>query len=79
MKSVLKDKLPEGQLACQEVLLPSVDSSKSFSVIFDSLDASVIRRAALNTKGTAGPSGLVGGGSVLLSERNLMTFVTHCP
>ena len=59
VKSILKDKHPEGQLASQDVLLPSVDSSQSFSVIFDSLDASVIRRAALNTKGSAGPSGLV--------------------
>ena len=58
VKSILMDKHPESQLVSQEVLLPSVDSSQSFSVIFDSLDASVIRRAALNTKGAAGPSGL---------------------
>ena len=56
---VLKSKHPAAQPASLDALLSDVhDPPSVHPVIFDSIDASSIRSAALSTKGTGGPSGL---------------------
>ena len=55
----LKKKHPVGRPVSSEVLLPPPVQDRAFHpVIFDVLDGSAIRSAALQTRGTAGPSGL---------------------
>ena len=55
----LKKKHPVGRPASPEVLLPPpAQDLASHPVIFDVLDGSAIRLAALRTRGAAGPSGL---------------------
>jgi len=59
VRDVLKSKHPSAQPLYMECLLPGWDNPPpSHPVIFDSLNAAVIRSAALRTKGAAGPSGL---------------------
>ena len=56
---VLKSKHPVAQHASSEALLSvNQETLEPHPVIFDRIDASSIRTAALNTKGAAGPSGL---------------------
>ena len=55
----LLKKHPPGQPAHPEALKPLSSVSSDFHpVIFDALDGTVIRSAALRTQGSAGPSGL---------------------
>ena len=54
----LKSKHPHAQPATTDALLPDIDPTQVHPVIYDMIDASCIRTAALNTKGAAGPSGL---------------------
>ena len=56
---VLRSKHPCAQAATDEILLhPGEEPPSVHPVIFDSIDASAIRSAALATKGASGPSGL---------------------
>ena len=56
---ILKSKHPAAAPLNSETLLPdSVPTTPVHSVIFDMLDGSVIRAAALRTSGAAGPSGI---------------------
>ena len=57
VRDVLNSKHPPGQRAYAEYILPS-DPQVVHPVVFDSIDASVIRSAALRTTGSAGPSGI---------------------
>ena len=54
---MFNSKHPQGEQANAECILPS-DPEDIHPVIFDSIDASAIRSAALRTTGSAGPSGL---------------------
>ena len=55
----LQKKHPPGRPAQKEALLPPSTPKPDFHpVIFDALDSVSIRRAALRTKGAAGPSGV---------------------
>ena len=54
----LSDKHPPAQPLRQECILPTVDTPMGHPVVFDALDASVVRAAALRTVGAAGPSGV---------------------
>ena len=60
VKFILLDKHPKKQPVNVDVLLSSVDGnlSGSYSVLFEAIDASAIRRAVLNTSCAAGLSGL---------------------
>ena len=56
---VLKHKHPHAQVATADALVEgNHDPLQTHLVIFDRIDASTIRSAALRTKGAAGPSGL---------------------
>ena len=58
---VLKSKHPHDQAqpaSIDSVLLPSTDAPEIHSVVFDRIDTSSIRSAALRTKGSAGPSSI---------------------
>jgi len=57
VRDVLISKHPTGQPAHSSCILPS-EPHDPHPVIFDSLDADMIRSAALNVHGSAGPSGL---------------------
>ena len=57
VKDVLKSKHPLGQGASPDSTLQGVPPDVH-PVIFDSIDAAMIRSTALNTRGAAGPSGL---------------------
>ncbi len=57
VREILKAKHPPGEPAIWDSLI-DVDPPPVHSVIFDSLDASTIRAAAMRTKGAAGPSGI---------------------
>ena len=55
----MKSKHPQAQpTSSDSVPLPSTDAPEIHSVVFDRIDASSIRSAALRTKGSAGPSGI---------------------
>ena len=51
----LKQKHPETMPAAQEVLLPDIPES-IHSIKFANVDADMIRKAAIKTRGGAGPS-----------------------
>lgn len=56
---VLKDKHPAGQSPSADTLLPSTTTpNDSSTCIFHALDDKAIRQAALQTQGSAGPSGV---------------------
>ena len=56
---ILKSKHPQAQLAFTDsVPLPFTDFPEIHSVVFDCINASSIRSAALHTKGSAGPSSI---------------------
>ena len=57
VKDVLIDKHPSGQPAHPESMIKD-DPPEVHPVLFESIDASMIRSAALRTTGAAGPSGL---------------------
>lgn len=57
VRDILRDKHPSGGPAHQDCLLCE-DPPTVHPVIFDSIDKSVVRSAALKTSGAAGPSGL---------------------
>ena len=57
VKDVLKDKHPMAHAVSPEALIQG-EPPETNRVIFDAIDASVIRSCALSTKGAAGPSGL---------------------
>ena len=57
VRDVLASKHPTGQRANAHYILPSTPS-ETHPIIFESIDAKAIRSAALNTTGSAGPSGL---------------------
>ena len=57
VRDFLIDKYPSGQLAHPESLIED-DPPDVHPVLFESINASVIRSAALRTTGVAGPSGL---------------------
>ena len=57
VKHILVSKHPESQPADPSCILPS-DPEPCHPIIFDSIDGSAIRSAALNVHGSAGPSGL---------------------
>ena len=60
VRSILRSKHPSSYEVCNELVLPDregVECNQSLcKVVFDSLDASAIRRAALATRGAGGPS-----------------------
>ena len=58
VSDALRDKHPPAQPLRQERVLPTTDTPTSHPVVFDALDASVVRAAALCTVGAAGPSGV---------------------
>ncbi len=57
VKEILIDKHPPGQPAYPDVIIKD-DPQDVHPVLFESLDATIIRSAALNTSGAAGPSGI---------------------
>ena len=57
VRDTLKCKHPTSQPAAQDSIMPGTPP-EIHSVIFDSIDARLIRSMALKTKGAAGPSGL---------------------
>jgi len=57
VRDVLIEKNPPGQPAHADAII-SDDPAEVHPVLFESIDASLIRSAALRTSGTAGPSGL---------------------
>lgn len=57
VKDVLMSKHPPGQLASADVIIGDVPPGVH-PVVFDSVDASLIRSTSLRTRGAAGPSGL---------------------
>lgn len=57
VRDVLLSKHPMGQTACANCILQS-PPQEVHPVIFESIDASVIRTAAMNITGSAGPSGI---------------------
>ena len=57
VKDVLKDKHPMAHAVSSEALIQG-EPPETNRVIFDAIDASVIRSCALSTKGANGPSGL---------------------
>ena len=59
VRDILASKHPPAALLYPEYLITDTDSSITYHpVIFEALDGSVIRAAALHTSGTAGPSGV---------------------
>ena len=54
----LSPKHPAGQPALPETLIQNHESTTIHPILFESIDASTIRSAALHTNGAAGPSGL---------------------
>ena len=54
----LNAKHPPAQPLHPECLSPLVDTPAVHPVVFDALDVSVVRAAALHTEGAAGPSGI---------------------
>ena len=58
-KEILQEKHPQGRVASQDSLLDtSLDTPYFDPILFDSLDACVIKRAPFHTHGAAGPSGV---------------------
>ena len=57
VRDILKSKHPRGQYAHAECIIPST-TQDVHPVVFDSIDANAIRSTALQTTGSAGPSGL---------------------
>ena len=57
VRDVLKDKHPPGQPISPEVIIDG-EPPEFHSVVFDQINASLIRSTALKTTGSAGPSGL---------------------
>ena len=57
VREVLQSKHPLGQLATTDAILPGVPP-EIHPVVFDSIDACLVRSTALHCKGAAGPSGL---------------------
>ena len=56
---VLHEKHPHGRAADPDAILDPVDSSQSFHpVLFDGLDAALIKSVVMQISGSAGPSGL---------------------
>ena len=58
VKEVLLEKHPLSRPAMKEALIQSEAPPHPHPIIFDALDASKVRTAALRTQGAAGPSGL---------------------
>ena len=58
VRDALNAKHPPAQPLHPECLLPLADTPAVHPVVFDALDASVVRAAALRTMGVAGPSGI---------------------
>ena len=54
----LKEKHPEGAEAKSEALLPKRDVEKAHAVIFSEITGEMVKKAAIETKGSAGPSGM---------------------
>ncbi len=69
VKYILKSKHPEGQSTSPADILPGIPP-QPHPVIFDRLDASLIRSTALRTTGAAGPSGL--------DAHACMEKIVHC-
>ena len=57
VREVLQSKHPPGQLATTDAILAGVPP-EIHPVVFDSIDACLVRSTALHCKGSAGPSGL---------------------
>ncbi len=57
VRDILEDKHPASRLTSLDVLLPG-DNQPPNPIIFDSLNANLIEKAALKTKGAADLSGL---------------------
>ena len=55
---ILKDKHPNAVPPCHSHLITDIPLPKVQSVIFENIDADAIHRAAVTTKGSAGPSGV---------------------
>ncbi len=72
---MLKSKHPTGQPVSADSIQSAVGAPDDVHpVVFDSINAAVIRNAALHTAGAAGPSGIDardGGDSALLSSLHL--------
>ena len=58
MGYILVNKYPKGQPAHPDALLQMDSPSPPHPVLFDNIDATAVRLAALHTEGTAGPSGM---------------------
>lgn len=57
VKDILRSKHPPGQPADPDIVIPDVPPDVH-PVIFDPINATLIRSTALRTRGAAGPSGL---------------------
>ena len=57
VRDILTDKHPRGQPACHDAIIND-DPSEVHPILFEPLDGTMIRSAALQTSGAAGPSGL---------------------
>ena len=57
VRDILADKHPPGQPVCSEAIIED-SSLEVHPVLFESIDATTIKSAALRTSGAAGPSGL---------------------
>ena len=66
---LLKQKHPEATTASEEILLPD-EPEIMYPIKYEKIDAELIRKAAIKTKGGAGPSGMDGDGwrRILLSK-----------
>ena len=62
VRDALRAKHPPAQPLLRECLSSTVDTPAVHPIVFDTLDASVVRAAALRTVGAAGPSGIDAGG-----------------
>ena len=58
VRDALRAKHPPAQPLLRECLSSTVDTPAVHPIVFDALDASVVRAAALRTVGAAGPSGI---------------------
>ena len=56
VRDILRDKHPPSQSVHPESIVPG--DPQTIHPVFDSIDASVVRSAALKTNGAAGPSGI---------------------
>jgi hypothetical protein len=57
VRQVLKEKHPKPSEICVDAIVPPTESNTALHIIFESINADEIRKSALKTEGSAGPSG----------------------